>query len=93
MNPCPCAALHYVTRQASKYYRVQEKDPVARPSAHPLFVTTQMDSQKSLIYIEMFLAYLSTSVKKNFNPCLGNSNLLLRPYRVTTAASVREYSR
>ena len=64
MNPCPCAALHYVTRRASKYYRVQEKDPVAWPSANPLFVTTQMDSQKSLIYIEMFLAYLSTSVKK-----------------------------
>ena len=64
MNPCPCAALHYVTRRASKYYRVQEEDPVARPSANPLFVTTQMDSQKSLIYIEMFLAYLSTSVKK-----------------------------
>ena len=37
---------------------------MARPSANPLFVTTQMDSQKSLIYIEMFLAYLSTSVKK-----------------------------
>ena len=58
---------------------------MVRPSAHPLFVTTQMDSQKSLIYIEMFLAYLSSSVKKILkNPCLGNSNLLLRPYRATT---------
>ena len=85
MNPCPCAALHYVTRRASKYYRIQEKDPVARPSANPLFVTTQVDSQKSLIYIEMFLACLSTSVKIFLkNPCLGNSKLLLRPYLVTT---------
>ena len=53
--------------------------------SQPPLVTTQMDSQKSLIYIEMFLACLSSSVKKILkNPCLGNSNLLLRPYLVTT---------